>query len=154
MLRNSLLTLHLLFIVVWLGGGLYDVFLANEAKKTRGTLLELPLLRMKMFYGRAVAVATILVGLTGVLMSSTVGWGYFTVLWLGVKQAIMIAVLVGFVAVTPVVVKMNREFERHAGATDLASERLRALSKQADVYYNLMRVGALIALALAVWKPT
>ena len=60
MLRNTLLTFHILFVVVWLGGGLYDVFLAHEAKKARGTDLEVPVLRMKMYYGRVVALATVL----------------------------------------------------------------------------------------------
>ncbi len=154
MLRNTLLTFHILFVVVWLGGGLYDVFLAHEAKKARGTDLEVPVLRMKMYYGRVVALATVLVALTGVAMSSLIGWGYFTALWLGVKQAIMAAVVLGMIGIVPIIIRLNRELEKLPPGPGVASQRVRKLSGRADLCFNPMRVGARVALTVAVWRRT
>ena len=152
MLRNSLLTLHIIGVVVWLGCGLFDVFLAREVRRARGSPLELTLFRVQHRYGWVVAAATILVAITGVLMSSLVGWGYFTAWWLGLKQAIMLAVVAGMTAMLPMVIATGRELRRLPEGGSMSDE-LRGLAQRSDAYYALMRLGALAALLLGVWRP-
>ncbi len=43
--RAPLLTVHILSVVIGLGCGLYEIFLAHEMKNARGTLFELDLAR-------------------------------------------------------------------------------------------------------------
>ena len=56
-MRSTLLTLHLLAVVVWLGASLYDLFLLREIRRAAGGGVELALIRIP-----------------GVLMSYLVGW--------------------------------------------------------------------------------
>jgi uncharacterized membrane protein len=151
-MRNSLLTLHLVGVAVWLGCGLYDVFLSREIRRRAGTPLELDLIRIQVRYGWVVAAATVLVAMTGVGMSSLVGWGYFAAVWLGLKQSIMLVVLTGMLVMIPMVVEQGRELSSlQAGA--LATERLRTLCIRCEWCYRAMRLGALAGLVLAVWRP-
>jgi putative copper export protein len=75
-MRSILLTLHILAVVVWLGAGLYDLFLIREMRRSAGDAVELALIRIRLRYGPVIAVATFVVLFTGVLMSSLLGWSY------------------------------------------------------------------------------
>jgi len=70
MLRRTLLTLHLLGVVVWLGVGLYELFLDHEMRRVRGTPAELSLAPVYSRYGPVIAMGTLLVAARGVLQAS------------------------------------------------------------------------------------
>ena len=52
-MREPLLTLHILSVIIWLGCGLYEIFLAHEIKLSRGTVLELNLVKIYIKYSAA-----------------------------------------------------------------------------------------------------
>ena len=118
-LRNLLLTVHILGVIVWLGFGAYELLLSREIRRSRGTPLEAELIRIYGRYAAFVAVATLVVAATGALMSVLIGWGFFTSIWLGAKQAIMLLVLAVMVC-------------RSTGSLRRASDR-RALRARARV---------------------
>ena len=153
MLRGTLLTLHLIGVIIWLGAGLYELFLDLEMRRARGTPSEVTLARVYSRYGPVVAFGTLLVAVTGALQASLLGWGYFGVLWLGVKQALMLLVLLIMGGLLPRFLRMGRVVGAHpVGAIGLSGEA-RALFTGVRPYILLMRAAALLALLLAVFRP-
>lgn len=152
-LRNLLLTIHILGVIVWLGFGAYELLLSREIRRARGTPLEIDLIRIYGRYAGFVAVATLVVALAGILMSAFVGWGFFTSFWLGAKQTIMLLILADMAYLIPTFVataKATAELT-HPGGEVL--DHTRQLLERVERHVVPMRLGALLAVVLAVWKP-
>jgi len=153
-LRNVLLSVHLVAAIVWLGVGLYELFLYREIRRARGTPLEVQLIQIYGRYSSVVAVATLVVAAAGLLMSLLLGWGFFQQLWLGVKQAIMLLILLDMALLVPTFRRAYTEIA--ALSTDdgvAALERCRTTLAQVHRHVVPMRIGALLAVLLAVWRP-
>jgi uncharacterized membrane protein SirB2 len=149
-LRNILLTVHLLSVVV--GAGLYDFFLTREIASAVGQPAELSLIRIHLRYGPVIAVAMFLVFISGVLMSVFLGWGFFTSTWLG-EQFLMLAILIMLIGFVPLVVRLARAVQALGNNAISATEEIRVLIRRGERYEVAMRLAALIALVLAVWRP-
>jgi putative copper export protein len=152
-LRGTLLTIHLLAVVVWLGGGLYDLFLVRELKRQRGTPAEVTLARVYVRYGPVIVAAVVVVAVTGALQASLLGWGYFAQLWLGLKQALMGLVLVALAAVMPTFARLGRVVGSLPESATELSEEARALFSRTEPYILVMRVAGFAALVLAAFRP-
>lgn len=153
MLRDTLLTIHILAVIVWLGFGLYELLLTREIHKARGTQLEIQLMKIYGKYAPIVAIATLVVALTGVLMSIFLGWGFFQNVWLGIKQAIMLAVLLDMTYLIPTFIRGAKEIEALSNNGGRELEAYRETQRTIDRHVVLMRLGSLIAVILAVWRP-
>ena len=152
-LRAPLLTVHILSVIVWLGCGLYEIFLAREMKRAHGTPFELQLTRLYIKYAPAVPISTLLVAATGATMAVVLDWGFFTQLWLGTKQTLMVAVLIIFASVVP-------PFYKYTGLVNALPEDAQVLpAETAHIFHSLekwliiMRVMGALAVVLAVFKP-
>lgn len=154
MLRNGLLTVHLLAVILWLGGGAYELYVAHQARRYRGTPVELPLLRIVAIAGPVFVVAMVLVAVTGVLMSWLYGWGFFRVFWLGAVQAIMAVALVIMFSILRPYYRAGELMRALPPGPGQATEEIRAILAGLAPYIVAMRVGALVALGLAIWKPS
>lgn len=151
--RNLLLTLHVLGVIAWLGFGAYELLLSREIRKARDTPLEVQLIRIYGKYAGLVALGTLVVAVAGVLMSIVVGWGFFTSLWLGIKQIIMLVVLADMAYLVPTFIataKATRDLTDSGGGS---IDRTRALLAKVETHVVPMRLGALVAVVLAVWRP-
>jgi hypothetical protein len=153
-LRNTLLTIHLLGVIVWLGGGAYELWVARQAKRYRGSPVELPLLRMVASTGPVIAVAMVAVAVTGVLMSWLLEWGFFTVFWLGAVQAIMAVALGIMFSILRPYYRAGELMRALPPGPGQATDEIRAILARLDPWILAMRVGALVAFALAIWKPS
>jgi hypothetical protein len=154
MLRTVLLTTHILAVVVWLGFGLYEIILTREIRRARGSVEEVALIRIYGRYAGVVAVATLIAAAAGAAMAVFLGWGFFSVLWLGLKQALMTAIILGMIVLTPL---FMRTYAAIASITDANSPGVaaaRELIGRVERYVLLMRAGGVIAVVLAVWRPT
>jgi uncharacterized membrane protein len=151
-MREILLSLHILSAIVWLGAGLYDLFLLREIRRSAGTPLELALIRIHLRYGPVIAVATFLALLSGLLMSSLLGWGYFASVWLGTKQALMLGVLVLMVPFVPVIMRLQRAVNTLPDNGAITDE-VRTLVMVGGRYELAMRTAAFLAVLVAVWRP-
>ena len=136
MLRNSLLTVHLLGVVVWLGCGLYELFLSRELKHSRGTAKEVELSRLYVKYSAPVPVATILVAVTGVWMSIALGYGFFESFWLGSKQWLMLLVLVVFFSLMPTFIRLQKDVQGLPTSTTTLPESISDRFRQVAVSYT------------------
>ena len=153
MLRGALVTIHLLAVIVWLGAGLYDLFLASEIKRHRGRHEEIVLARVYVRYGPVIVAAVVVVAVTGVLQSSLLGWGYFQQLWLGAKQALMLIVLGALAAVMPTFSRLGRAVGALPSDATQLSEEARSLFARTEPYILVMRTAGFAAFLLAVFRP-
>ncbi len=152
-MRETLLTIHLLGVVVWLGAGLYELFLQRELRLHRGTPSEVAIARVYTRYGPVIAAATVLVAVTGVLQSSLLGWGYFQYFWLGLKQGLMRLVLILVGALLPSFIRLGRVVGALLdGASELPEEG-RRLFARVEPWVLVMRAAGLLAVILAVFRP-
>ena len=153
-LRNTLLSIHILAVVVWLGCGLYELLLTREIRRAQGTAAEIPLLRIYGRYAGIVAIATLVTAAAGVCMSVMLGWGFFSVLWLGIKQAIMAAIILAMICLTPLFL---RTYAAISAVSDFDSTSLltaRDLIGRVERCVVFMRLGGVVSVLLAVWRPT
>ena len=153
MLRNTLLTIHLLSVIVWLGCGLYELFVARELKCARGTPLEADLARLYLKYSAPVPMATILVVITGVWMALALDFGFFQSLWLGTKQGLMIFVLIVFASILRPFFRLQEEVARLQDDASALSDTARRLFDSVEPWLVAMRVAGALAVVLAVWRP-
>ena len=153
MLRNLLLTIHLLAVIVWLGFGAYELLLSREIRKARGTPLEIDLIRIYGRYAGVVAVATLVVAISGFLMAALFGWGFFSQFWLGAKQIIMLLILADMVYMIPTFIATAKATNALTDSSGEPLERTRLLLAKVERHVVPMRLGALVAVVLAVWKP-
>lgn len=154
MLRNVLLSVHLVAVIAWLGVGLYELFLYREIRRARGTPLEVSLIQIYGRYSSVVALATLVVAAAGLLMSLLLGWGFFQQLWLGLKQAIMLLVLLDMALLVPTFRRAYAEIALLSTGEGIAAlERCRTTLENVHRHVLPMRLGALVAVLLAVWRP-
>lgn len=153
MLRDSLLTIHILGVIVWLGFGAYELLLAREIRSARGTAMEIPLIRIYGRYAGLVAAATLIVALAGGAMAVFLKWGFFNQLWLGIKQAIMLAILLDIAWMTPTFIRTGNEIKALPDNPGPQLDSVRSLLAQVERHVIPMRLGALAAVVLAVWRP-
>jgi uncharacterized membrane protein len=150
-----LLTLHLFGVAFWLGGAIYErVFLAKNIVRARGTGQELGLLKIMLSTETLFLSATLLVILTGVGMTLMTGLGFFQLSWLGLKQGLMVFILIGFALyIGPRMKKLKKLVENtsHLGGS-ISEENFKTL-KQMLTGFDLVHIIVLINFLLAIWKP-
>ena len=153
MLRTALLSTHILAVIVWLGFGFYELLLIREIRRARGSREEIALIRIYGRYAGIVAIATLVVAASGVAMAVTLGWGFFNVLWLGLKQAMMAAIIVGMTVLTPLFLRTYAAIGAVSEGNVASLATARDIIGRVERYVILMRLGGVVAVVLAVWRP-
>jgi uncharacterized membrane protein len=152
-MREALLTVHVLAIIVWIGFGLLELYIGRQALKAADTPAEAPLFRIAYQSDLWVFIATLTAFAAGAMMTHVLDWGWFTHLWLGAKQAIMIAVLVVVAIILPRALRMGGLIAKLAPGPGPASAEIRGLYRGLEPWYWLMRLLAIAAVVLAIWRP-
>ncbi len=138
---------------MWLGFGAYELLLSREIRRARDTPLEIDLIRIYGRYAGLVALATLVVAVAGASMSVFVGWGFFTSLWLGTKQVIMLLILADMVFMVPTFIATAKATAKLSYPGGQVLDHTRHLLERVERHVIPMRIGALVAVVLAVWKP-
>ncbi len=87
-------------------------------------------------------------------MALLLGWGLFSVLWLGLKQGIMSAIILGMIALTPLFIKTYAAIGEISETNFLSVAKARDVIGRVEQYVILMRLGGFVAVVLAIWRPT
>ena len=153
MLRTALLSTHILAVIVWLGFGLYELLLIREIRRARGLPEEIALIRIYGRYAGVVAIATLIVAAAGVAMALMLGWGFFNLLWLGLKQGIMAAIILGMIVLTPLFMRTYAAIGAISEGNAASIAAARDVIDRVERYVVLMRLGGVVAVVLAVWRP-
>ena len=153
LLHGTLLSLHLLGVAVWIGAGLYDLFLAREIARARGTPAEVVLARVYVRYGPVIVAAVFTVAASGALQTWLFGWRWLALDWLGAKQALMAVALAVLSGLFPSFARMSRAVRAlPAGAAELSAEARSELARVRP-WLGVVRACALTALVLAACRP-
>jgi hypothetical protein len=153
MMRNALLSVHLLAVIVWIGVGFFELYLGRRFLASRGTPVEAPLMQIVNTSDAVVAVATTTAFAAGIAMALHEGYGFFHQLWLGAKQAIMIAVVLVVIGIAPTAMKLTAATNALPPGPGPATDGIRAYYLRLEPWYWLMRILAVVAVLLAIWKP-
>jgi uncharacterized membrane protein len=149
------LTLHILSAVVWLGGALYETFFVfRNVREHRGSVTGLAFIRVFLGAAPYFAISIITLIVTGILLTVMTGGGFFQVPWLGIKQGVMLTIvliIVTFIMPRMKVVEkeVTQAIEKGCALTESTYQRLTKVWRMLD----LIHVLAVINIILAVWKP-
>ena len=86
-------------------------------------------------------------------MALALGWGFFNVLWLGLKQGIMAAIILGMIVLTPLFMRTYAAIGAISEGNTATLTAARAVIDRLEKYVVLMRLGGVVAVVLAVWRP-
>jgi hypothetical protein len=87
-------------------------------------------------------------------MAVALKYGFFQILWLGIKQGLMIAVLIIFASILPPFLKFQRLLNAlPADASELPAEAA-TWFRNLEPWLIVMRVLGTIAVVFAIWRPS
>lgn len=153
MTRSILLSIHLLAVIAWLGGGFYELWLGRILLRSQGSTAEAALIRAIYRSDIVVFGATLLVFAVGAAMSILLDWGFFTHFWLGVKQAIALAILLIVAGILPTALRMGRQIDALPPGDGPIPPALRATYARLEPWFATMRIMGVAAVLLAVFRP-
>jgi hypothetical protein len=153
MIRSALLSVHILAVIAWIGVGFFELYLGRRFLASKDTPVEAPLIRIVYGSDLVVAAATVIAFLAGISLALYEGLGFFHQLWLGTKQAIMIIVVLVVIGILPTANRLNAAINALPPGPGPASDEIRAYYRRLEPWYWLMRILAVGAVLLAVWRP-
>ncbi|MBS4202153.1 hypothetical protein KHA93_21320 [Bacillus sp. FJAT-49732] len=149
-----LLILHLIAVCCWLGGALYErFFTVGGVLKAKGTELEATMLKLMLstvpFF--LTSVFTILV--TGIIMTIMHHYTFLSWSWIGLKQYIMLIVLLGFFFyIGPRMNKIGKQLNSNLAEGKGVNDEIRSQFNHIIILFDIMHIGVLINLILALTK--
>ncbi|MGF1455149.1 MAG: hypothetical protein ACFB6R_07210 [Alphaproteobacteria bacterium] len=152
--REALLTVHILAVILWLGFGFFELWLGRIFLADPNSPAAAPLIRIIYNADIVVFLATLTVFGVGITQTILFGWGWFETLWLGLKQAIMILILLVVALILPRAFKLNAQIQALPEGPGSASVEVVQSYRRLEPWYWLMRLLGLVAVVLAIWKPT
>jgi hypothetical protein len=153
MTRSILLSIHLLAVIVWLGGGFYELWLGRVLLRSRGSTAEAALIRAIYQSDLVVFGATVVAFAAGVIMSIVLDWGFFTHFWLGVKQSIALVIVPMVAVILPKALQMGRQIDALPPGDGPIPPTLRASYAGLEPWFAAMRLLGVVAVLLAVFRP-
>lgn len=155
MVYTGLLILHLLSVTLWLGGAVYErVFLVGNIRRLRGSGQELGLIRIMLSSEPFFLGITTALLVTGITMSVMSGGGFFHLNWLGFKQMVMVLVLFGFsLYIGPRMKAVKKSIRDVISLRPDDSERIHGQIASMTRGFDLIHLGVVVNIVLAVWKP-
>jgi uncharacterized membrane protein len=150
-----LLVIHVVSVMVWFGGSLYErLYILPKLKKAKGTLLEVEYAKIILATENLFKLSTVGVLITGIIMTIVAGYGFFDWSWLGLKQMIATVMLVFFLAyVVPRMNKYKAEMKPVLEKGERLSQAGRSYLFKFYTGLDIVHVGLVINAVLALWKP-
>lgn len=149
-----LVTVHVLAAAAWLGGAAYERFVVvPDIRRAWGTAGGWALLRLMLRPERLVVGTVAVLAASGAVMAITGHDGFFRLSWVGAKQAVLVLIVIGYLAaVRPGLVGLKADVERvYRGAP--ARANLRHNFERLVSRLDLIHIGIVVNVVLAVWKP-
>lgn len=153
MIRSLLLSVHLLAVIVWLGGGFYELWLGRVFMRSNGSTAEAALIRAIYRSDLVVFGATLLVFIVGVVMAVVLDWGFFAQFWLGMKQAIALIILVIVVGILPTALRLGKQIDAMPQGDGPVPPAVKQTYARLEPWFATMRVLGVVAVLLAVFRP-
>jgi len=155
MLFKLLLVIHVLSVIIWLGGAVYErLFIVRNFNKAKGTQEEIVYAKVILATEKLFTLATLGVLITGISMTLVAGYGWFAWNWLGLKQVIASIMLVFFVAyIAPRMKRFKQGVLPALEKKSLLDNKTRTYLVKFYTGFDIVHVGILVNIILAVVKP-
>ncbi|MFY0543271.1 DUF2269 family protein [Brevibacillus sp. H7] len=146
-----LIIVHILSAIAWLGGAIFErAVVVSAVKQARNTRLELSHIilytRNLGYYGTIL----LLLAVSGIILALVTGLGFFQVMWLGLKQGILLgAILLFFPVVRPLVQRLQREAVKLEQGERVATEDVRSTFARSRWYFAVLHTAVLVNVLLA-----
>jgi len=153
-LFEILLILHILAVCCWLGGAMYErFFIVGGVKRAKGAELEIPMIKLMLSTAAFFLTSVVVIFVTGLTMTIMNGYGVLDWSWVGVKQYIFLLILLTFFLI--IAPRMGRIGMQVKAAQDNGTgvdDATRVLIRRIVIIFDIMHVGVLINIILAVTK--
>lgn len=153
MIRSLLLSVHLLAVIAWLGGGFYELWLGRLFLRANGSVAEAALIRAIYRSDLVVFGATLVVFIVGAVMAVVLDWGFFTQFWLGAKQAIALLILVNVVGILPTALRLGKQIDAMPPGDGPVPLEVKQTYARLEPWFATMRVLGVLAVFIAVFRP-
>lgn len=151
--RDVLLTIHIFGVIVWLGFGFFELWIGRIVMSDPTAASAAPMMRLAYRADIFVFLATLVVFAAGITQTLLFGWGWFATLWLGVKQGLMIAILVAVAIIFSKATRMGALIgDLPDGDGPITPEIVKAYGGLEPWYWGMRLAGA-FAVIFAVAKP-
>lgn len=149
-----LLILHILAVCCWLGGAMYErFFIVGGVKRAKGTELEIPMIKLMLSTAAFFLTSVMLIFVTGLIMTIMSGYGILDWSWVGVKQYIfLLIILTFFIIIGPRMSLIGKQIKVAKEQGKGVDDATRALIRRIVIIFDIMHVGVLINIILAVTK--
>jgi len=137
-----------------MGGALYErIYVVGKIRSSKGTALEAPMIRLLLGTAPFYLTSVVVILVTGAVMTSMQGWGFFNFSWVGVKQYIFVLILLAFFTyVGPRMGKAMAQVKESMAQGGSVTGETHALLDRIVILLDVMHVGVLINIALALTK--
>jgi uncharacterized membrane protein len=151
---SFILILHVVAVSCWLGGALYErVIVVGNMRKGKGKDQEVMMLKA-MFGNTPFFLSTVIIVLiTGILMTIMGNYGFLQWSWIGLKQYIMIALLITFSGyIGPEMSKIGKQLEADLQQGKTVDDGMRSKVDRLILYSDIGHIGVLLNVVLALTK--
>ena len=149
-----LLILHILAVCCWLGGAMYErFFIVGGVKRAKGTELEIPMIKLMLSTAAFFLTSVVVIFVTGLIMTIMNDYGVLDWSWVGVKQYIFLLILLTFfLIIGPRMGRIGMQVKAAQDKGTGVDDATRMLIRRIVIIFDIMHVGVLINIILAVTK--
>jgi uncharacterized membrane protein len=149
-----LLIIHLIGVCGWLGGAVYErLFIVGGIRRAKGTDQEAHLVELMLSTVPFFLTSVLLILITGISMAVLADYRFFGWDWLGLKQYVMVAILLGFVSyIGPTMGKIGKQVKSRLAEGKQVTDETRDLIRRVTILLDVVHLGVLLNLVLGVAK--
>lgn len=149
-----LLIIHLISVCGWLGGAVYErIFIVGGIRRSKGTVHEARLIKLMLSTAPFFLTSVVLILITGISMSIMADYQFFSWDWLGLKQYLMVVILLGFfLLIGPMMGKIGQQVKSRLAEDQQVTDETRGLIRRVAILFDIMHLGVLVNLILGVAK--
>lgn len=149
-----LLILHILAVCCWLGGAMYErFFIVGGIKRAKGTELEVPMIKLMLSTAAFFLTSVMIILITGIIMTIMNDYGVLDWSWVGVKQYIFLLIMLTFfLVIGPRMGWISKQVKAAQDKGTGVDDATRVLIRRIVIIFDIMHVGVLINIILAVTK--
>ncbi len=151
---NLLLILHITAVCCWLGGAMYErYYIVGGIRKAKDRESETSFLKILLSTAPFFLTAVITVLITGIIMTIIGNYGFFQWSWIGLKQYIMVAILLVFIFyVAPQMGLLGKQLQVQMEQKDGINDEMRSSINRIVLLFDIMHLGVLVNVILGVTK--
>lgn len=151
---SLLLILHIVGICCWLGGAIYErIFIVGGVRKAKGSELEVPMYRLMLSTVTFFGISVLVILMTGIIMTIMLNYGFFHWSWIGLKQYMMVALLIVFMFIIgPRLISLGKQIDANLKKGYGVNSEIRTQTERLMILVDIAHLGVLFNLILGITR--